>query len=1054
VARGRRPHGHRRAGFLKSAALHRRGGSAEHSRTRNVGGWLTVGPSGMLAPSLRTGRTMQKQARDIAEQLREIGDPRERSARLAALCKGDAALCAAVEALLASSIQTLDETPNTIDGDAGKQTRETGGQESAGAQIDRYRLLQLLGEGGFGTVWLAEQREPVRRRVALKIIKLGMDTRQVIARFEAERQALAMMDHPSIARVLDAGATESGRPYFVMELVRGVPVTTYCDQEKLGTAERLALFREICHAIQHAHQKGIIHRDIKPNNVLVALHDGRPVPKVIDFGIAKATTGELTQRTLLTEFRQVIGTPAYMSPEQADQSGLGIDTRSDIYSLGVLLYELLIGTTPFDSAALVERGYAEMMRIIRDEEPPRPSTRLQALGDTAARIASERRTDLTHLRTQLRGDLDWIVMRCLEKDRARRYETANALAADIGRHLRHEPVAAGPPWVGYRLRKFVRRNRAAVLAAGAVSAALIIGIVGTSLGLLWALEERDRAQAATASAEREVARTSALARVLTDDLIKAVDPWRGGAGMPLGEAIMAAASSMRSRLADEPDLRADVELALSDSLHALGEFDESLRLAESAYDYRRAALGEDAEETIAALQRIGRSRVAGGDASGATEIYRALFAGLSQRSEVPVSEEIEIVSGLSRSLLDFGNVREAIELLETHLAAMRERKLDAEDIRHMERQLAQRYAQAGQMREAVDVLSRRFDLDSAPMTMTPADAEALVMYASALSHIRDRRALQVAEESVRVQERLFGSDHPNTITSKRVKSEILLFLKRFDEANALAEHVYRTMGDRLGPDHPVVFSAAMHYGNTLLRVGEIDGAVRLHRETLERRRHVLGRLHPDVGLSLEALALAVFERGHLDESIELLEEALEVAVAVFPPASAIELNIMANLSYMLRRAGQLERTRDLLIRLIEMEEEVMGEAAQLTLDDVQTLVQVLRDLGELDEALARAERLRALRPRSEDFVADRVADARAYADVLRDLNRLDDAAQVLEEALDLVASGDQAMRLTLLATLIEVREQQGDPAAAAHLKVQRAALQDTALETEETHASP
>jgi tetratricopeptide (TPR) repeat protein/tRNA A-37 threonylcarbamoyl transferase component Bud32 len=365
--------------------------------------------------------------------------------------------------------------------------------EAAGAEIGRYKLLEQIGEGGMGTIWMAEQREPVKRRVALKIIKLGMDTRQVIARFEAERQALALMDHPNIAKVLDAGATETGRPYFVMEYIRGVPILEYCDQTRLDTRARLELFASVCHAIQHAHQKGIIHRDIKPSNVLVTLHDGVPVPKVIDFGIAKATNSELTTKTLFTEHRQMIGTPAYMSPEQAELSGLDIDTRSDLYSLGVLLYELLTGTTPFDTKALLESGFAEMLRAIREDEPHKPSTRISSLGDTGTRTAQQRRVELKKLSTLLRGDLDWIVMKCLEKDRSRRYDTANGLAADIRRHLAGDAVLAAPPSAGYRARKFVRRHRAQVIAASVVLTALLVAIVGTA----WGMVETSRARSAT-----------------------------------------------------------------------------------------------------------------------------------------------------------------------------------------------------------------------------------------------------------------------------------------------------------------------------------------------------------------------------------------------------------------------------------------------------------------------------------------------------------------------------------------------------------------------------
>jgi tetratricopeptide (TPR) repeat protein/tRNA A-37 threonylcarbamoyl transferase component Bud32 len=403
-------------------------------------------------------------------------------------CGEDSALRAEVVALLRihEHAPTFLASPTADSGAA--PSISAAAREQPGQVIDRYRLLELIGEGGFGTVWAAEQRVPVKRRVALKIIKLGMDTRQVIARFEAERQALAMMDHPNIAKVLDAGSTETGRPFFVMEYIKGVPILEYCDTEKLDTEARLVLFTQVCNAIQHAHQKGIIHRDIKPSNVLVTLHDSAPVPKVIDFGIAKATNQELTEKTLYTQHRQMIGTPAYMSPEQAEMSGLDIDTRSDIYSLGVLLYELLTGTTPFSDQELRSAGFAEMMRIIREVEPHKPSTRLSTLGATATRTAQRCHADVGRLSSMLRGDLDWIVMKCLEKDRTRRYETANGLAADIQRHLGDEPVTAGPPSAGYRLGKFVKRNRGKVV----VACVLLVAVLGGAVGASWGLIEAGR----------------------------------------------------------------------------------------------------------------------------------------------------------------------------------------------------------------------------------------------------------------------------------------------------------------------------------------------------------------------------------------------------------------------------------------------------------------------------------------------------------------------------------------------------------------------------------
>jgi Tol biopolymer transport system component/tetratricopeptide (TPR) repeat protein len=435
------------------------------------------------------------QAKSIFLSAIEGRTPEEWGAYLDEVCRGDVELRQRVEALLAAHQGTdrlLDEPGAALIGSP--DVAEP--MEAPGTVIGRYKLLEKIGEGGMAVVYMAEQEEPIRRRVALKIIKLGMDTRQVIARFEAERQALALMDHPCIAKVLDAGSTETGRPYFVMELVTGVSITEYCDRNNLSTKDRLNLFLQVCQAVQHAHTKGIIHRDLKPSNVMVTHHDGKPVPKVIDFGIAKATNQKLTEKTLFTRYAHIIGTPAYMSPEQAELSDLDIDTRSDIYSLGVLLYELLTGTTPFSEEELRKAGYIEMQRVIREQEPAKPSTKLSTLGDTLTDIAKRRNCTPDLLRKAIRGDLDWIVMKSLEKDRVRRYETAASFAEDLRRHLEHEPVLAGGPSTTYRLRKFFRRHRTGALAALAATVFTVAAAVVLSL---WG---RDRQHLAEAEAFR------------------------------------------------------------------------------------------------------------------------------------------------------------------------------------------------------------------------------------------------------------------------------------------------------------------------------------------------------------------------------------------------------------------------------------------------------------------------------------------------------------------------------------------------------------------------
>jgi serine/threonine protein kinase/tetratricopeptide (TPR) repeat protein len=446
---------------------------------------------------------------EVFNAARRITEPSARSAYLDQACGGNSALRQQVEALLAAFEQagSFLQEPAAQIADIGGDTilRVTSEQpslarEGAGTTIGHYRLLESIGEGGYGTVFMAEQTAPVRRRVALKVIKAGMDTRQVIARFEAERQALALMDHPNIARVFDAGVTESGRPYFVMELVKGMPITKYCDEHRLTPRDRLELFVQVCQAVQHAHQKGIIHRDLKPNNVLVAQYDGNPVPKVIDFGVAKATGQRLSEATMFTGFGDVIGTPEYMSPEQAELNQLDIDTRSDVYSLGVLLYELLTGTTPIEHKRVKEAALLEVLRLIREEEPPKPSTRLTRV-EQLPTIAGQRNLEAKKLTGMLKGELDWIVMKALEKNRSRRYETASGLAADVQHYLRNEPVHACPRSKWYSFRKFVARNKRVVSTAAVLALSVLVAVVTLAVSNYMIRQEKERAKAAQLLAE-------------------------------------------------------------------------------------------------------------------------------------------------------------------------------------------------------------------------------------------------------------------------------------------------------------------------------------------------------------------------------------------------------------------------------------------------------------------------------------------------------------------------------------------------------------------------
>jgi len=567
----------------------------------------------------------------------------ERDAYLDGACGDDADLRSRVDALL----DAHDAASGILDSPAVEGTRE-----GPGTTIGNYKLLQEIGEGGMGVVYMAEQERPVRRKVALKVIKLGMDTKQVIARFEAERQALAMMDHAHIARVLDAGATEAGRPYFVMELVRGVPIHEYCDTHNLATAERLGLFVDVCRAVQHAHQKGVIHRDIKPTNVLVTSHDGKPVPKIIDFGVAKATNQRLTERTLFTEFHQIIGTPEYMSPEQAEMSGLDVDTRSDIYSLGVLLYQLLTGTTPADPTSLRTAAFEEMTRMIREDEAPAPSTRISRLGEDADKIAKQRKSDARTLSRDFQGDLDWIVMKALEKDRTRRYENASAFAEDVERHLESRPVEAGPPSASYRFSKFARRNRKVVAAAAILIAVVGLGLAGTTAGFLSASAERDRSLQISDSLQDVLAMTDATSASNRSDV----------------EAVR---ETVREVFGEDHATYAAVLNTLSARLHDAGEFEIATELSRESLAIWRKLSGDKHPNVGLALASLGSQLRSQGEDVEAERALREALSIFDGAAEFPALESFDTRVALADLLSNRGEYTEARELLDDSLAILR-----------------------------------------------------------------------------------------------------------------------------------------------------------------------------------------------------------------------------------------------------------------------------------------------------------------------------------------------------------------------------------------------
>ena len=622
---------------------------------------------------------MNASERTIFLEALEMTDAAQRADFLDRACGGKVELRRRVEGLLEALDQAdgFMDSPAVADAATGSGTGPSPAgprpiREGPGTRIGSYKLLQRVGEGGMGIVFMAEQETPVRRKVALKIIKPGMDSAQVIARFEAERQALALMDHPHIARVLDAGTTDSGRPFFVMELVQGIAITEFCDRNQLTPRERLQLFAPVCQAIQHAHQKGVIHRDIKPSNVLVTLYDGTPVPKVIDFGVAKAIDQRLTEKTLFTQFGMIVGTLEYMSPEQAEMGAPGVDTRSDVYSLGVLLYELLTGSTPLRRAELRQAAYSEVLRKIREEEPPRPSTRLSESTEALPSISDQRKTTPVKLAKLVRGELDWIVMKALEKERARRYETASSLARDIERYLRDEPVEAGPPSATYRLWKLVRRHRATLVTAGACGGLLLAIALGVFLVFLtyrarvMAMREEAVARHMAMALRLDAAAVQAKKTDAESDARAALEFFRANVlapGRPSGPegskgkdpspraALDAAESAIGNAFDKRPTVEASIRQMLGESYLDLGELLPAIRQLELAFTLRRQALGLDHADTIHTMSRLADAYFSAGWPDQALPRYVETLMRAKSAMGVEHPETRTLMNNLARAYL-------------------------------------------------------------------------------------------------------------------------------------------------------------------------------------------------------------------------------------------------------------------------------------------------------------------------------------------------------------------------------------------------------------------
>ncbi len=865
--------------------------------------------------------------------------------------------------------------------------------EGPGSRIGSYKLLQNIGEGGMGVVFMAEQEKPVRRKVALKIIKPGMDTNQVVARFEAERQALAMMDHQNIARVFDAGATETGRPYFVMELVCGKPITEFCDGRQMSPRERLELFIQVCKAIQHAHQKGIIHRDIKPSNVLVTIQDGKPVPKVIDFGVAKATDQSLTEKTLFTQHGALVGTLEYMSPEQAEAGGIDIDTRSDIYSLGVLLYELLTGSTPIEKVRLRRAAYGEVLRRIREEEPPKPSTRLSESGESLPSIASVRQTEPSKLTKLMRGEIDWIVMKSLEKDRKRRYETANAFARDIERYLHDEAVEAGPPSTSYKLRKFARKHRAALATASAFAlvliAATLISVVSailTSRAERRSRIDRDRALVAEAKAkaDRDVAaaardgeskaRKSAeksekearaqlkkfelMNTFLTNDLLTQVEPENNNveSKVTLFEVLNRAAEKVGDRYKSDPELEIALRKVIAKTYHSLGWYDKAESQWRAIHDRAASTPGVDRKELWISQSHLGFMANCLGRNREAVELCRDGLDEIERLLGHDHPETLSCRNNLALVYMSAGRFAEAIAILEPTLK-LEESKLgiDHPDTVHFRINLAGAYHVAGRIAEAIALQEKTLKLQEAklgpdhPGTLTCRDNLACLYIDAG----RTAEAISLLEKTLKQAEAKLGPDHPGTLCVINNLASAYMSAGRISEIISLLEQTLKQWEAKqgMGIDHPTELTIRNNLANAYRAAGRIAEAIALYETTFKRSEEKLGADHPDTITSRNNLAGAYQEAGRLAEAVSYFEINNKLSESKLGPDHLFTLRIRAGLADVFLQVGRIAEAIRLLEPTVKQMEAKLGADHPDTLNCRADLALAYQIVGRTSEAI-------------------------------------------------------------------------------------------------------
>jgi pentatricopeptide repeat protein len=848
-----------------------------------------------------------KQMKELFEAALET-EPARRSALLRERCS-DPDVCVAVEKLLAAHEQ------------AGSFLMEPAAGESTIAaafappkrKINSYYLLELIGVGGMGEVWLAEQREPVRRRVALKLIKTGMDTREVVARFESERQALALMDHPAIAKVFDAGSTPEGLPYFAMEYVAGTPITTYCDRHKLTTRQRMELFIQVCEGVQHAHQKAIIHRDLKPSNILVSEVDGRAMPRIIDFGLAKATSHRLTDASVYTLVGAVLGTIEYMSPEQADSGGEDIDTRTDVYSLGVVLYQLLAGALPLEFKKLV---YQEVLRRLREQDVPRPSSRILTQGDDSTITAQNRGTDPPSLTRQLRGDPDAVALKALEKDRNRRYGSPSELAEDIGRYLRNEPITAHPPSAAYRARKYIRRHRLGVTIAAAALLLLAGFAVRENVLLQRITRERDHAT-------RERDRADRITQFMTS-MFKVSDPSESrGNTVTAREILDKSSMDIKTSLTKDPELQAQMLYVMGNVYSNLGLYPRAQSLKQQSLEIRRRVLGPEHPDTLQSMNSLAVGLYLEGHYAEAEKLNRDTLD-IRRRVLGPEHPDtLKSMNNLANCLGDGGHRAEA-EKLDRETLDIQRRVLGPEhpDTLGSMVNLAATISDEGRPAEAEKLYRETFDMSRRALgAENPTTLKSMNGLANALAHEGHYGdAEKMYREMLDIERRVLGPDHPETRTDVNNLAFILAAEGHYGEAEKLYRETLDVRRRILGPEHPYTLMSMSDLAIALRGEGKSAKAETLDRETLEIRRRVLGPEHPDTLSSMQNLATDLLGEGHYAQAEKLHREVLGIDRRVLGPDHPDSIDALEILAVDLSHEGRFSEAATLFREALQAAE--------------------------------------------------------------------------------------------------------------------------------------